>query len=186
MSNLRDSSKRCRHVNARGHRCRMLRAPDHGAFCAQHARQKDRVDRSAVTHTDDAEAQALAARLFGPAPDFSTAASIQKVLGNLVELIASNGIAPRKAGLVAYACQLLMINLRGYKGELHHAEMERRAAAWRQNPQPLPATPKAFANAVFERVLGTKPPAANLAPAGQPHSAHPADETKIPHGNPIK
>ena len=175
MPNLRDSSKRCRHVNARGHRCRMLRAPDHGEFCAQHARQKDREDSAT-----------LAARLFGPAPDFSTAASIQKVLGNLVELIASNGIAPRKAGLVAYACQLLLINLPGYKHELHDAEMERRAAAWRQNPQPLPATPKAFANAVFERVLGTKPPAANLAPAGQPHSAHPADETKIPHGNPIK
>src|SRR5207245_9300279 len=104
------SSTGRRPVNARVTRCRRVPAPDHGEFSTQHAGRKDREDSAA-----------LAARLFGPAPDFSTAASIQKVLGNLVELIASNGIAPRKAGLVAYACQLLMINLRGYKGELHHA-----------------------------------------------------------------
>ena len=62
--------------------------------------------------------------------------------------------------LVAYTCQLLLTSLPGFKKEAHHAEMERRAELWRQNPQPLPSTPQAFANAVFERVLGTKIPSA--------------------------
>ena len=62
--------------------------------------------------------------------------------------------------LVAYTCQLLLTSLPPVKHELHAAEMERRAALWRKNPQPLPATPQAFANAVFERVLGTKIPSA--------------------------
>ena len=168
MSVFHHTSEHCQHVNARGRRCRMLRATDRDQFCAQHARL---------------EAQALASDLLGPDRDFSTAISVNRVLGNLLELTASDRIPPRRAALVAYTCQLLLTSLPEVKNELDEAEdeeeTERRYALWSQNPQPLPATPQAFAEAVFERAFGTKPPAANLPPAPcPPHSGEPKSQSE--------
>ena len=122
------------------------------------------------------------ADLLGPLEDFTTAINVNQVLGNLLALIASGRIGPRRAAIVAYTCQLLLSSLPAVKDELHEEEMDRQEALWRQNPQPLPATPQAFAGAVYECVLGTKPPS-NLAPSAP---AQAADKTSTPPRNLIK
>ena len=169
MSVFHHTSEHCQHVNARGRRCRMLRASDRDQFCAQHARL---------------EAQALASDLLGSDRDFSTATAVNRVLGNLLELIATGRIPGRRAALVAYTCQLLLTSLPELKKELDEADdMESDYVPYSPNPQPLPKTPQAFAEAVFERALSTKTSATNLAPGPCPqHSG----ERKSQSENAIK
>ena len=168
------NARRCQHLDAARRRCRSFPVSAEIPFCAHHLRLA--VERSEDTASHTAE-------LLGPLQDFTTATAVNRVLGNLLELIADGRIPGRRAAIVAYTCQLLLSSLPAVKDELHDAEVERQRALWRQNPQPLPATPQAFANAVFERVLGTKIPSANLAPAARHQSP---DLTNTPPRNLIK
>ncbi|HEY6384783.1 MAG TPA: hypothetical protein VIX91_03785 [Candidatus Acidoferrum sp.] len=130
----------------------MLRAADHDSLCTHHLRQA----QSAQPDTE-----ALAAELLGSLNDFSTAAAINQLLGNLVIQLAHKRIVRRDAIAIAYMCQLLLNSLSPLKKELRgdddkeeefdHAEFV--AARWKtmrsdpgqhhsQDPQPAP-TPAA-------------------------------------------
>lgn len=140
------NAQRCKHLDAARRRCRSLPVSGEIPFCAHHL-------RLAVERSEDTASHA--AELLGPLRDFTTAIAVNHVLGNLLELIADGRIPGRRAALVAYTCQLLLSSLPALKKERHSAEMYRRTALWRKNPQGLPPTPQAFAEAIFERTFGT-------------------------------
>ena len=91
----------CQHLDARGHRCRMLSAPN-GELCAHHAQ---RLSRS--TPVNDA----VAAELLSSIEDFSTAASVNQFLGNLTKQLVRKRIQRRDAIALAYLSQLLLNSL---------------------------------------------------------------------------
>jgi hypothetical protein len=96
-----NTSPHCSHINSRGQRCRML--PAHGsAFCAFHFRQAQAVQP---------DPEVLAADLLRDIEDFSTAASINAFLGNLVRQLARKRITRRDAIAFGYLSQLLLNSL---------------------------------------------------------------------------
>jgi hypothetical protein len=103
MSPKLSSDSHCRHINARGHRCRSLIAADHDSLCAHHLTQS----LAQSPQTDEA----LAAELLTGVQDFSTAASVNRYLGNLLKQIAHKRIHRRDAIAQAYVCQLLLNSL---------------------------------------------------------------------------
>jgi hypothetical protein len=108
------ASGSCRHIDARGHQCRMpalsvfgqgLAADDSGndsGLCAHHAQRLARSKPSG---------QALAAELLDSTGDFTTAASVNLFLGNLVKQLALQRISRPDAIALAYLSQLLLNSL---------------------------------------------------------------------------
>jgi hypothetical protein len=102
----------CQHVSPKGNRCHMLidenHRPANGAkrstLCAYHA------NRLSVT-APPVEPEVLAADLLGDIDDFSSAASVNLFLGNLVKQLARKRIARRDAIALAYISQLLLNSL---------------------------------------------------------------------------
>ncbi len=102
----------CQHISPKGNRCHMLidatPRPSNGAarltLCAYHA------DRLKAT-LPIVDPEVLAAELLGEIDDFSTAASVNLFLGNLVKLLARKRIARRDAIALAYISQLLLNSL---------------------------------------------------------------------------
>lgn len=88
----------------------MLPAKNHPSLCAHHARQEHRRRRT------DGETQAD--ELLASIPDFTTAASINLFLGNLVRQFARKRIARRDAIAMAYLGQLLLNSLSALNREL--------------------------------------------------------------------
>jgi hypothetical protein len=99
-ANVQTGSVTCRHIDAKGNRCRMLPAKNHPSLCAHHARQEHRRRQP----DDETQADELLASI----PDFTTAASINLFLGNLVRQFARKRIARRDAIAMAYLGQLLL------------------------------------------------------------------------------
>jgi hypothetical protein len=89
----------------------MLPAADHDSLCTHHLRQ-----------AQSAQLEALAAELLGSLNDFSTAAAINQLLGNLVIQLAHKRIERRDAIAIAYMCQLLLNSLSPLKKELRGEE----------------------------------------------------------------
>jgi hypothetical protein len=155
MSTKSVTANQCHHINARGRRCRMLIAPTHDSLCAHHLAQ------SAASQSD---AEALAAELLGSLDDFSTADSVNQLLGNLVKQLARKRIARLDAIAMAYMCQLLLNSLPPLKKELRaeqdeeaqisQREFEAEFQAWataKGNPKALNApTPQAVPPATSE------------------------------------
>jgi hypothetical protein len=105
----------CQHLDARGHRCRMLSAPDGGELCAHHAQ---RLVRS--TPANDV----LTAELLSSIEDFSTAASVNQFLGNLTKQLVRKRIQRRDAIALAYLSQLLLNSLSAMSREEAQTQRE--------------------------------------------------------------
>lgn len=91
----------CQQRTASGRRCRMpVSDPDFG-LCAKHAAERQR-------EFDQAD---FAAALIGDIEEFRSAADINHSLGELYKLQARNRIAPRRAAVMAYTCNLLLRTL---------------------------------------------------------------------------
>jgi hypothetical protein len=109
MSRKQNTIHECQYTNSRGQRCHMLidenHRPTNGAkrstLCAYHS------NRISVI-APPVEPEVLAADLLGDIDDFSTAASVNLFLGNLVKLLALKRIARRDAVALAYISQLLL------------------------------------------------------------------------------
>ncbi len=96
-----DDASSCQHIDARGHRCRMLCAPNY-TLCVQHAQRLSRLK------PDDAVA---AAELLSSIEDFTTAAGVNLFLGNLTKQLVRKRITRRDAVALAYLSQLLLNSL---------------------------------------------------------------------------
>jgi hypothetical protein len=132
----------CQHLDARGHRCRMLAAPN-GELCAHHAQ---RLSRS--TPNNDV----LAAELLSSIEDFSTAASVNQFLGNLTKQLVRKRIQRRDAIALAYLSQLLLNSLSAMSRE--EAQTQREEAQqplqiiWDSFPQRRVAAPQPAAREI--------------------------------------
>ena len=91
----------CRHIDAQGHRCRMLVMSIDADFCTYHAQRRLHGQRGSEA----------AAELLACVSDFSDAASVNRFLGNLVKQVTLKRIARRDAVTLAYICQLLLNSL---------------------------------------------------------------------------
>jgi hypothetical protein len=117
----------CQHINAQGRRCRMpalnafAEGPCAGDFslCSYHARR----------HSQSTPAgEAVAAELLASVNDFTTAASINRFIGNIVTQLARKRIQRRDAIALAYLSQLLLNSLSAMNREesLRDEESRRR------------------------------------------------------------
>ena len=90
----------CRHINRRGHRCRLFSTIPNLELCPHHARL---LEKQHQRHNDN-----TAAELLGDLTDFSTPDAINALLGNLVRQLARKRIARLDAIAIAYVAQLLL------------------------------------------------------------------------------
>ena len=97
-----DETALCRHVDARGHRCRMLVMSPTATLCSHHAQRRLQTQRGSET---------AAAELLACVSDFGDAASVNRFLGNLVKQVTLRRIPRRDAITLAYICQLLLNSL---------------------------------------------------------------------------
>ena len=96
-----NDSARCQHRTASGKRCR-LRIVDAGSgLCFRHSSQK-----SELLHARD-----LRATLAGDVTQFECAYDVNKFLSNLLLLLSEDRVAPRRAAVMAYTCNLLLRTL---------------------------------------------------------------------------
>ncbi len=109
------TDQHCQHISPRGQRCRMLRAAGHDSLCPHHLRQASAAQP---------DTEVLAAELLGSLNDFSTAESVNQLLGNLVKQLARKRIARLDAIAMAYMCQLLLNSLPPLKKELRAEDDE--------------------------------------------------------------
>src|SRR2546428_10852054 len=77
-----DETAVCRHIDGRGHRCRLLVMSPTASLCAYHAQRGS---------------EAAAAELLACVSDFSDAASVNRFLGNLVKQVTLKRIPRRDA-----------------------------------------------------------------------------------------
>jgi len=89
----------CRHIDGRGHRCRMLVMSIDADLCAHHAQRHLQAQRGSET---------AASELLACVSDFSDAASVNRFLGTLVKQVTLKRIPRRDAVTLAYICQLLL------------------------------------------------------------------------------
>jgi hypothetical protein len=100
------------HCSARtpsGRRCRMAISDTASSLCFKHAAQ----------HKKDRDAASIAARLIGDTEEFTSAVTINRSLGELYKLLARDEIAPRRAAVMAYTCNLLLRTLPAIDREVH-------------------------------------------------------------------
>src|SRR6266699_2666044 len=83
-----DERALCRHVDARGHRCRMLVMSPTATLCSHHAQRRLQTQRGSET---------AAAELLACVSDFGDAASVNRFLGNLVKQVTLIRIPRRDA-----------------------------------------------------------------------------------------
>ena len=154
MSAQNHSDSHCHHINARGHRCRSLLAQGHDSLCSHHLAQCN----AQSLQTDEA----LANELLSGVEDFSTAASVNRYLGNLLKQIARKRIHRRDAIAQAYVCQLLLNSL---------PALDRQRE--RENPEPTAAERHAeFLAQLRANMLPGRypPPSASTDPGPEPES----------------
>src|SRR5215813_1711006 len=96
------SLPRCTHRTPTGRRCRAEVFDSRATFCRQH------LFASAHRYSDPE----LAAELLGPLTDFNSASDVTDFLSRLLILQAKDRIAPRRAAVMAYTCNLLLRGLR--------------------------------------------------------------------------
>jgi hypothetical protein len=99
------------HCSARtpsGRRCRMAISDPASSLCFKHAAQQKK----------DRDAADIAARLIGDTEEFTSAVTINRSLGELYKLLARDEIAPRRAAVMTYTCNLLLRTLPAIEHEL--------------------------------------------------------------------
>ena len=100
----------CQHRSASGRRfCRMAVSDPASGLCFRHAAEQKR-NKDAVN---------LASQLIGDTQEFTSAVAINRSLGELYKLLARDEIAPRRAAVMAYTCNLLLHTLPAMERELH-------------------------------------------------------------------
>ncbi len=104
------SDQRCQHIDSRGHRCRMLTSGSHDSLCLHHLNRL-----KAERAKND---QAVAADLLGPIEDFSSPATVNFFLGNLLKQLVHKRVRRRDALAQAYICQLLLNTFPAMQREL--------------------------------------------------------------------
>ncbi len=94
------SDQRCQHIDSRGHRCRMFTSGGHDSLCPHHLNRlkADRLKKD----------EAVASDLLGPIEDFSSPATVNFFLGNLLKELVHKRVRRRDAIAQAYICQLLL------------------------------------------------------------------------------
>lgn len=109
------NTKRCSYTKTDGRRCGEpclpagRGAPGRESLCLNHWKQRQR-ERQAVATADE---------LLGNSSEFHTATDVNRLLGNLVSLVAHDRIPTRKATVIAYIVQLLMNSLAGMQREAY-------------------------------------------------------------------
>jgi hypothetical protein len=103
------SLSRCLHRYPSGRRCRLPLDDSSSYFCHEHAH----LQPPALGSGD------LSPELVGKLTEFKSALDINRVLSNLLLLISRDRIAPRRASVVAYTCNLLLQSLVAIDFELH-------------------------------------------------------------------
>jgi hypothetical protein len=108
-SNFVNELSLCHHRTVSGRRCRLRVLNPQSHLCFRHAqlRQKKR-------HAAD-----LAGDLAGQLTEFTTAADLNTFLSRLLLLQAHDRIAPRRAAVMAYTCNLLLRTLPAIYQETH-------------------------------------------------------------------
>jgi hypothetical protein len=108
-SNFANELSLCHHRTVSGRRCRLRVLNPESHLCFRHAqlRQKKR-------HAAD-----LAGDLAGQLTEFTTAADLNAFLSRLLLLQAHDRIAPRRAAVMAYTCNLLLRTLPAIYQETH-------------------------------------------------------------------
>lgn len=94
----------CQHSSPSGRRCRMAVSDPVTGLCFRHATQRNK-------------GHDLAAKLIGETEDFTSAVTINHSLGELYKLLAHDEIAPRRAAVMAYTCNLLLRTLPAIRQE---------------------------------------------------------------------
>jgi hypothetical protein len=117
----------CSHISPAGRRCRLLPAKNHPSLCAHHARKSRRRHQPAD--------EALAAELLHSIDDFTSAASVNLFIGNIVKQLARKRIERRDAIAFAYLSQLLLNSLAAMDKELLN-QMPLEPGYW---PRPTPS-----------------------------------------------
>jgi hypothetical protein len=92
---------RCQFTTLDGRRCRMFRAKGHKSLCYLHGEQEAQI----------LDAEAVAEELIGSLHKFTTAAELNRVLGNLFILIAQKRISRHDGALLGYVAQVLNNNV---------------------------------------------------------------------------
>jgi hypothetical protein len=98
----------CQQRTASGRRCRMAVSDPDSGLCFKHAAER----RQELDQAD------VAASLIGDVEEFRSAADINHTLGELYKLQARNKIAPRRASVMAYTCNLLLHTLPAIQQEI--------------------------------------------------------------------
>src|SRR5579859_1402235 len=96
-----NDSARCQHRTASGKRCRLRIVDARSGLCFRHSSQK-----SGLLHARD-----LRATLAGDVTQFECAYDVNKFLSNLLILLSEDRVAPRRAAVMAYTCNLLLRTL---------------------------------------------------------------------------
>ncbi len=91
----------CRHRTVSGRRCRLRVLNPESHLCFRHAQLRQKKRR----------AEDLACDLAGQLTEFTSAADINSFLSRLLLLQAHDRIAPRRAAVMAYTCNLLLRTL---------------------------------------------------------------------------
>ena len=114
----------CRHIDARGHRCRMLVINPEQTLCSHHAQRENRsISESAQ-------------ELLACGTDFGDAPAVNRFLGALVRQVTLKRIPRRDAITLAYLCQLLLNSLSAIEREQALRLEESRVAALNRSNMP--------------------------------------------------
>jgi hypothetical protein len=105
---------RCQHRTRTGRRCRFRVADPDSPLCFRHFALSAAKGFQLSHQTAD-----LSPELVGQLTEFKSAVDINHVLSNLLLLISRDRIAPRRASVVAYTCNLLLQSLPHIDHELN-------------------------------------------------------------------
>ncbi len=110
---MKKDSRRCSYIKADGRRCGQPCLPGgtgasgRDSLCLSHWKHRQRERQTGAT----------ADELLGNSTEFHTAAHVNRLLSNLLSLVAHDRIPTRKATVIAYIVQLLMNSLAGMQRE---------------------------------------------------------------------
>jgi hypothetical protein len=107
-----NDSARCQHRTASGKRCRLGVVDPRSGLCFRHS-----ANQSTLAHVAD-----LRTLLAGEVTQFECAHDVNKFLSNLLLLLSEDRVAPRRAAVMAYTCNLLLRTLTVRLRELEESE----------------------------------------------------------------
>lgn len=116
----KNDPSRCQHLFVNGTRCRLLVPNADSLFCPRHARLPEH----------EHELADLSASLIADLTDFKSALPINEFLSRLLRYQTSGRIAPRRAAVMAYTCNLLLRTLPAIEHELNPRNDEPQQIIW--------------------------------------------------------